>query len=111
MPTDALAPIADSARFEILERTGLKGQDLARARRFILTGQGTAWQDRSRALTLSKNAGITWIRQQVRWRDLHDASGAIYCFRAANVLIIVGDEVSRPQLVALTDAVLAIEDR
>jgi hypothetical protein len=36
------------------------------------------------------------------------ASGAIYCFGAANVLIIVGDEVSRPQLSALTDAVLAL---
>jgi hypothetical protein len=39
------------------------------------------------------------------------ASGAIYCFRAANVLIIVGDQVPRPELAALTDAVLAIEDR
>lgn len=43
-----------------------------------LYGQGTAWQDRNRALTLSKNAGMPWIRQQVRWMDLHDGSGAIY---------------------------------
>ncbi|WP_129670483.1 hypothetical protein [Candidatus Chloroploca sp. Khr17] len=43
-----------------------------------LYGQGTAWQDRNRALTLAKNANMPWIRQQVRWRDLHDRSGAIY---------------------------------
>jgi hypothetical protein len=61
-----------------------RSPDNAMPRQFVygfnahLYGQGTAWQDRSRALTLSKNAGITWIRQQVRWRDLHDASGAIY---------------------------------
>jgi hypothetical protein len=43
-----------------------------------LYGQGTAWQDRNRVLTVSKNAGVNWIRQQVRWMDLHDVSGAIY---------------------------------
>jgi len=43
-----------------------------------LYGQGTGWQDRNRVLTLSKNAGVNWLRQQVRWRDLHDASGTIY---------------------------------
>jgi len=61
-----------------------RSPDNAMPRQFVygfnahLYGQGTAWQDRNRVLTLSKNAGITWIRQQVRWRDLHDASGAIY---------------------------------
>jgi hypothetical protein len=61
-----------------------RSPDNAMPRQFVygfnahLYGQGSAWQDRNRALTLSKNAGITWIRQQVRWRDLHDASGAIY---------------------------------
>ena len=44
----------------------------------ILYGQGTPWQDRRRALQLSKEAGVDWIRQQVRWMDLHDRSGAIY---------------------------------
>jgi hypothetical protein len=43
-----------------------------------LYGQGTRWQDRNRALTISRNAGVSWMRQQVRWRDLHDVSGAIY---------------------------------
>ncbi|GAB4204290.1 MAG: hypothetical protein OHK0022_29300 [Roseiflexaceae bacterium] len=41
----------------------------------ILYGQGSPWQDRRRALTLSKNAGINWIRQQVRWQDLQSAPG------------------------------------
>jgi hypothetical protein len=43
-----------------------------------LYGQGTGWQDRNRVLTLSKNAEVYWIRQQVRWQDLHDASGQIF---------------------------------
>jgi hypothetical protein len=38
------------------------------------------------------------------------ASGAIYCFRAANVVIIIGDEISRFELQALADAVLALEN-
>jgi hypothetical protein len=42
----------------------------------ILYGQGAApWQDRGRVLTLSKSAGIYWIRQQVRWTDLQSAPG------------------------------------
>jgi len=58
--------------------------DQALPRQFVygfnahIYGQGSGWQDRNRVLTLSKNAGITWIRQQVRWRDLHDASGQIF---------------------------------
>ncbi|HWQ13990.1 MAG TPA: hypothetical protein VNL77_14415 [Roseiflexaceae bacterium] len=44
----------------------------------ILYGQGTPWQDRNRALGLVKDAGFGWVRQQVRWMDLHDRSGAIY---------------------------------
>ncbi len=43
-----------------------------------LYGQGTAWQDRNRVLQMSRDAGVYWIRQQVRWMDLHDRSGAIY---------------------------------
>ncbi|RRR75029.1 MAG: hypothetical protein EI684_05685 [Candidatus Viridilinea halotolerans] len=43
-----------------------------------LYGQGTAWQDRNRALTLANNAGMPWIRQQVRWMDLHDQSRQIF---------------------------------
>ena len=37
------------------------------------------------------------------------ASGAIYCFGVDNVLIIVGDQVPRPQLMALTDAIIALD--
>lgn len=43
-----------------------------------LYGQGGGWQDRNRVLTISKNANVGWLRQQVRWRDLHDASGQIF---------------------------------
>jgi polysaccharide biosynthesis protein PslG len=59
-------------------------RDLALPRQFIygfnahLYNQGSAWQDRPRALQLSKSAGADWVRQQVRWMDLHDRSGAIY---------------------------------
>jgi hypothetical protein len=41
----------------------------------VLYGQGSPWQDRQRALTLSKSAGVYWIRQQVRWQDLQGAPG------------------------------------
>lgn len=44
----------------------------------ILYGDYTPWQDRNRALQLTKNSGFGWLRQQVRWMDLHDRSGAIY---------------------------------
>jgi hypothetical protein len=49
-------------------------------------------------------------RELVNCRRSAVASGAIYCFRAANVLIIVGDEISRFELQALADAVLALEN-
>lgn len=39
---------------------------------------GTTWQDRPRVMRLAMDAGMPWIRQQVRWMDLHDQSGAIY---------------------------------
>jgi hypothetical protein len=44
----------------------------------LLYNQGSPWQDRQRVLRVSKESGIYWIRQQVRWMDLHDRSGAIY---------------------------------
>ncbi len=53
----------------------------------ILYGQGsTPWQDRGRALQLTKNAGFGWIRQQVRWMDLHDRSGAIFWAELDNIV-------------------------
>jgi hypothetical protein len=42
----------------------------------ILYGQGSGWQDRRRVLELAKGAGMPWIRQQVRWMDLHGAPGS-----------------------------------
>ncbi|HEU5102844.1 MAG TPA: cellulase family glycosylhydrolase [Roseiflexaceae bacterium] len=44
----------------------------------LLYNQGSPWQDRQRVLRLSKESGVYWIRQQVRWMDLHDRSGTIY---------------------------------
>lgn len=61
-----------------------RSADQARPRPFIygfnahLYGQGTAWQDRNRVLTLSKNAEVNWIRQQIAWSDMHDRSGQIF---------------------------------
>jgi hypothetical protein len=52
----------------------------------VLYGQGTSWQDRPRVLQLTKNAGFGWIRQQVRWMDLHDRSGAIYWAELDNIV-------------------------
>lgn len=48
-------------------------------------------------------------RELANCRRAAVASGDIYCFLAANTLIIVGGEVSRPQLTALTAAVLALD--
>lgn len=44
----------------------------------ILYGDWSTWQDRQRVLQLAKDSGAPWIRQQVRWMDLHDKSGAIF---------------------------------
>jgi hypothetical protein len=69
-----------------------RGADSALPRQFIygfnanLYGQGTAWQNRSRVMQVSKNANVKWLRQQVRWRDLHDVSGAIYWGELDNIV-------------------------
>jgi hypothetical protein len=44
----------------------------------ILYGQGSPWQDRQRALAASKDAGVYWVRQQVRWMDLHDQRTGVH---------------------------------
>jgi hypothetical protein len=44
----------------------------------ILYGDYSGWQNRGRVFQLTKESGFGWIRQQVRWMDLHDRSGAIY---------------------------------
>ena len=41
-------------------------------------GYGTTWQDRPRLMNMAMEAGMPWIRQQVRWMDLHDKSGVIH---------------------------------
>ncbi len=69
-----------------------RGPDQALPRPFIygfnahLFGQGSGWQDRNRVLTLSKNAGIYWIRQQIAWSDHHDRSGRIYWAELDNIV-------------------------
>jgi polysaccharide biosynthesis protein PslG len=61
--------------------------DFAYGYNAILYGQGsTPWQDRNRALQLTKSSGFGWIRQQVRWMDLHDRSGAIYWAELDNIV-------------------------
>ncbi|HEX5689449.1 MAG TPA: hypothetical protein VFX76_05580, partial [Roseiflexaceae bacterium] len=52
----------------------------------ILYGQGSGWQDRNRAFQVSKNSGIDWMRQQVRWMDLHDQSGTVYWGELDNIV-------------------------
>src|SRR5215207_8579336 len=52
----------------------------------LLYNQGSPWQDRQRVLRLSKESGIYWIRQQVRWTDLHDRSGTIYWGELDNIV-------------------------
>ena len=42
----------------------------------ILYGQGSSWQNRGLALNLTKEAGVGWLRQQVRWQDLQGAPGS-----------------------------------
>ena len=66
--------------------SAFKARDVDRAlpRSFIygfnahLYSDSSPWQDRPRVLQLSKSAGVSWVRQQVRWTDLHDSSGTIY---------------------------------
>jgi hypothetical protein len=43
-----------------------------------LYDNGSFWQDRNRVLTLSKESGIYWVRQQIAWEDIQDQSGAIF---------------------------------
>jgi polysaccharide biosynthesis protein PslG len=52
----------------------------------LLYNQGTPWQDRQRVLRLSKESGVYWLRQQVRWMDLHDRSGTIYWGELDNIV-------------------------
>lgn len=61
--------------------------DFAYGYNAILYGQGTtSWQDRPRALRMVKDSGFGWVRQQVRWMDLHDRSGAIYWAELDNIV-------------------------
>lgn len=48
-----------------------------------LYGQGqneepVGWQDRNRVLQIAKDSGIFWVRQQIAWEDIQDASGEIF---------------------------------
>jgi hypothetical protein len=53
-------------------------------------GYGTVWQDRRRVMSLAMNAGMPWIRQQVRWMDLHDKSGVIHWGELDNIVADAG---------------------
>jgi polysaccharide biosynthesis protein PslG len=64
--------------FQPLNREQSLPRQFAYGYNAILYGQGSGWQDRSRTLELAKSSGVSWLRQQVRWMDLHDQSGAIY---------------------------------
>src|SRR3954469_3569154 len=52
----------------------------------LLYNQGTSWQDRPRVLRLAKESGVYWLRQQVRWMDLHDRSGTVYWGELDNIV-------------------------
>jgi hypothetical protein len=52
----------------------------------ILYNQSAPWQDRGRVLTLSKEAGVYWARQQVRWMDLHDRSTGMHWGELDNIV-------------------------
>ena len=49
-------------------------------------GYGTTWQDRPRLMNMAMDAGMPWIRQQVRWMDLHDKSGVIHWGELDNIV-------------------------
>ncbi len=69
---------AATAAFRPVERDRSLPRPFIYGYNALLYGQGSPWQDRNRVLQLSKNSGVNWLRQQVRWQDLHDQSGAIY---------------------------------
>jgi len=69
---------AGESPFNGVERDGGLPRQFVYGFNAHLYDQGSPWQDRGRALQLSKSAGVNWVRQQVRWKDLHDQSGAIY---------------------------------
>jgi polysaccharide biosynthesis protein PslG len=72
----AFAPIGPGDVPPPPPNSGPANSDMIYGFNAVLYGQGTApWQDRQRVLTLSKNAGVNWIRQQVRWQDLQGPPG------------------------------------
>lgn len=68
----------NNAAFRGVERTQALPRPFIYGFNTHLYSDFAAWQNRPRALQLSKSAGVYWARQQVRWQDLHDRSGAIY---------------------------------
>ena len=77
---------ATNAAFNPVTRQNSLPTQFAYGYNAILYGDYSGWQDRPRVLQLTKNSGFGWIRQQVRWQDLHDRSGAIYWAELDNIV-------------------------
>ncbi len=72
----AFAPIGPDQAQIPPQSSGPAKSDMIYGFNAVLYGQGsTPWQDRGRVLMLSKNVGVHWIRQQVRWQDLQGPPG------------------------------------
>jgi hypothetical protein len=69
---------ANEAAFAPVTRQNSLPTQFAYGYNAILYGDFSPWQDRNRVLQLTKGSGFGWLRQQVRWQDLHDRSGEIY---------------------------------
>lgn len=44
------------------------------------------YTDRARALTLAREAGFGWVRQQIHWRDIEDHSGSFFWDELDNIV-------------------------
>ncbi len=51
-----------------------------------LYGEGTAWQDRNRVLTISKNSEVYWMRQQIAWEDIQADPNTIFWGELDNIV-------------------------
>ena len=89
--------------FKALDRDKAMPRQFIYGYNAILYGDGAGWQDRNRAFALSKASGVSWMRQQVRWQDLGDVSGAIYWGELDKIV----DDASRANVKLLLSVVRA----
>lgn len=73
----------------------------------ILYGQGSSWQNRGLALQLTKEAGMGWLRQQVRWQDLQGAPGTACHAICWGELDAIVDDANRAGVALLFSVVKA----